>query len=72
MVQQATPFRKTTVRMKFSKSNVTIVTSNVIRLRFTEPAISPVLWKDRRVVVDGVEISLDKSNGMFWQKMLVG
>jgi hypothetical protein len=53
--------------MKFSESNVTIVTSNVIRLRLTEPTISAVHWTERRVIVDGVEIPLDKNNGMFSQ-----
>ena len=68
VIQQIIPFRKTTVRMKFTKASVTIVTSNVIRLRLTEPAISPVFWTKKRVIVDGVEVSLDKKNGMIQRR----
>ena len=69
VTQQAIPFRKTTVRMKFTQANVTMVTTNANRLRLTEPAVSPVLWAEKRLFVDGVEISREKNSGMFFSSV---
>lgn len=38
------------------------MTSNAIRLRLSEPAISAVLWKTRQIIVDSVILSFSQND----------
>ena len=59
-MQQNVPFRSSTVDVHFDSNHVVMTTENVARLCLKEPAISPVMWQERSVQIDGNQVAMEK------------
>ena len=62
-MQQIIPFRQSTVDIHFRENEVVITTKNVARLCLREPAVSPVIWNQRRVHIDDTSLTIDEFQG---------
>ena len=62
ILQQSSPFRKSVVEINISKKNITLITTNVVRLRLSEAGLSPVNW-GKTLVVDNVQFPGDGKRG---------
>ena len=62
-MQQIVPFRKSSIDIHFGSNLVVMTTENVARLCLKEPPISPVMWHQRSVEVDGTKIGEMKYQG---------
>ena len=60
IMQQNVPFRSSTVDIHFDSNHVVMTTENVARLCLKEPAISPVMWQERSVQIDGNQVVMEK------------
>jgi len=60
IMQQIVPFRSSTVDIHFDSNHVVMTTENVARLCLKEPAISPVMWQERSVQIDGNQVAMEK------------
>ncbi|XP_078345602.1 uncharacterized protein LOC144631097 isoform X1 [Oculina patagonica] len=80
IMQQTVPFRQSSVDIHFNSNLVVLTTENVARLCLKEPSVSPVMWHQRSVEIDGAVIgavesqasqdcviSLCKSDGSIWE-----
>jgi len=47
-----------------SSGTATLRTDNVFRISLSEPEISPVLWHERHVTIDDVNVNVDFPLGM--------
>ena len=56
-MQQVVPFRQSSVNIHFNSNLVVMTTENVARLCLKEPSVSPVMWHQRSVEIDGIAIS---------------
>ena len=59
-MQQNVPFHSSTVDIHFDSNHVIMTTENVARLCLKEPAISPVMWQERSVQIDGNQVVMEK------------
>lgn len=62
-MQQIIPFHQSTVDIHFRENAVVITTKNVARLCLREPAVSPVIWNQRRVHIDDTSLTMDEFQG---------
>ncbi len=62
-MQQIVPFRQSSVDIHFNSNLVVMTTENVARLCLKEPSVSPVMWHQRSVEIDGTLISAVESQG---------
>ena len=62
-MQQIVPFRQSTVDILLKSNEVDMTTQNVARLCLKEPAVSPVIWNQRAVQIDGTEVMILKYQG---------
>ena len=63
ILQQSSPFRKSVVEINISKKNITLITTNVVRLQLSEARLSPVNWGKTLVIVDNVQFPVDGKRG---------
>ena len=57
-MQQIVPFRSSTVDIHFDSNHVVMTTENVARLCLKEPVISPVLWQEWSIQIDGNQVAM--------------
>ncbi len=62
-MQQIVPFRQSSVDIHFNSNLAILTTENVARLCLKEPSVSPVMWHQRSVEIDGTVISAVESQG---------
>ena len=62
-MQQIVPFRQSTVDIHFKSNEIDMTTQNVARLCLKEPVVSPVIWNQRGVQIDGTEVTILKYQG---------
>lgn len=62
-MQQIIPFHQSTVDIHFKENAVVMTTKNVARLCLREPAVSPVIWNQRRVHIDDSILIMDEYQG---------
>ena len=60
IIQQIIPFHQSSVDIHFNSNMVVMTTENVARLCLKEPAISPVMWHQRAVEIDGNVVTMVK------------
>ncbi|XP_078000966.1 uncharacterized protein LOC144453526 [Glandiceps talaboti] len=59
VLQQIIPFRISKIELVFSSDSVSMVTSNVLKFKLYEPAVSPVLWTLKSIQIDSDKFSTD-------------
>lgn len=67
IIQQMVPFHQSSVDIHFNVNMVVITTVNVARLCLKEPAVSPVMWHQRTVQVDGAIVTLARNQGKLYK-----
>ena len=60
-MQQIIPFHQSSVDIHFNSNLVVMTTENVARLCLKEPAVSPVVWHQRAVEIDGSVVTMVKN-----------